>query len=289
MDRMEKYYGDLALDLKNELIINRCRATVHLEAKDDEIFWDAMLQKYRPGRYNYKFSSKSAEGKETSGSQQCLKFKKHLDSRLFICVDSDYILLPQKENWDARQYIMQTYSYSWENHYCFAGKLQDDFAGNCPDAAARFDFRIFLNNYSSVIYEYYLRFLYLGHTGRLATCPKSVFSGLVVAQYVKGDEADNGAAMVNRVKSKLDEYFSKIDILAFDEIAEKDRFEKAGLTASNAYLYVRGHNLEDLIVSLGCQLCKNSGVDFKKDILYKSLRFEAYPEIKKVQADLLSF
>lgn len=289
MDRIEKYYSDLALEFKNELIINRCLSTVHLEAEADKMFWDTMLQAYKPGTYNYKYQSKNIEGKTTGGCQQCLKFKKFLDSRFFICIDSDHILLPMQETWNASQYIMQTYCYSWENHYCFADKLQEDFAESCPDAAAGFDFRIFLKNYSIAIYDYYLQFLYLGHTGDLAKCSKSKFNGLVVTQYKSGDEIDNGAPVVNRVKMQLDEYFSKLDVSAFDKNLEKKRFEDRGLTDSNVYLYLRGHNLEHLIMSIGTHLCKGFNVDFKNDILYKSPHLDAYPEIRSIKADLLSF
>lgn len=40
--------------------------------------------------------------------------------------------------------ICQTYTYSWENHYCEASELQHRFEKVCPDKAATFDFQKFM-------------------------------------------------------------------------------------------------------------------------------------------------
>lgn len=289
MYRDKKHFEDLAIEFKNELILNRCQATVHLESEEDEMFWDAMLQYCRPGSYNYKYHSKSVEGKDTQGCTQCLNFKDYLCPQLFICIDSDCRFLRKEQYLDAAHYIIQTYCYSWENHYCFAEKLQIDLIEKCPDAAKQFDFRIFLKNYSSTIYEYFLLFLYLGRIGKLSICPKKKFNELVSTQYRKGDEIGNGISIVNRIKSELSSYFSTIDAIQFNETSEREHYGKLGLTSSNVYLYLRGHNLQNLIISIGNHICNSSEFNFKKDILYKSLSQKAYPEISNIKADLQSF
>ena len=35
------------------LIDRKVRASVHLEAEADVLFWDTMFQRYRPGKYHY--------------------------------------------------------------------------------------------------------------------------------------------------------------------------------------------------------------------------------------------
>lgn len=60
---------------KNLPIIDRSiKACVHLEDEEDIFFWDTILQKCDAGKYLYIPYSKSKEGHDTHGCEQCLKF-----------------------------------------------------------------------------------------------------------------------------------------------------------------------------------------------------------------------
>lgn len=57
----------------------------------------------------------------------------YLNSKFFICLDSDLRHLLKQPGMSAADHIAPTYTYSWENHYCFAERLQKAFAKNvCP-------------------------------------------------------------------------------------------------------------------------------------------------------------
>ena len=78
-------------------IIDRTyKSSVHLEDMIDERFWDVMLQECRPGKYYYIYYSKNESGKDTTGCEQCLKYKNYLSDRFFICIDSDLRYLEQE-------------------------------------------------------------------------------------------------------------------------------------------------------------------------------------------------
>ena len=69
--------------------------------------------------------------------------------------------------------------------------------------------------------------------------------------------------------------------------AEAARYADLGLTEGNAYLHVRGHNLYDLLKSIGRQLCSSHCVDFENAVLNASLPDEnCYWELRRVSADL---
>lgn len=95
-------------------------ACVHLENKDDALFWDAMLQSQHPGHYYYITQSRSPKTENASGRGQCLNYKPYLHERFFIAIDSDMHYLIGESDVDASHFICQTYTYSWENHYCEA-------------------------------------------------------------------------------------------------------------------------------------------------------------------------
>ena len=72
---MSNIFEDQARDFTNVPIIRRdVIASVHLENADDKKFWDPILQKQHPGKYNFIAQSKSKNGNIISGSKQCLNY-----------------------------------------------------------------------------------------------------------------------------------------------------------------------------------------------------------------------
>ena len=64
-----------------------------------------------------------------------------------------------EEGISAEDGILQTYTYSWENHCAFASQLQQTF-DKYTHKGAEFDFSVFLSGYSEVVYEPFLLMLY---------------------------------------------------------------------------------------------------------------------------------
>ena len=159
-----RHYNNLPI-IKRDI-----RSVVHLEDAEDEPFWDTILQRVRPGKYHYVHYSKSEKGNDTTGCDQCLKFRPYLTSRFFICIDSDLRYLMGEANLDATHYVIQTYTYSWENHYCQSGALQSSITANATGLG--FDFSIFYSELSHALYEPLLLLLYCKRTDNILLTEK---------------------------------------------------------------------------------------------------------------------
>ena len=97
---------------------------MHVESKSDIPFWSAVLQHFRPTeKFHFRASSQNENGQRTSGVTQCLKYINHLSKDFFICIDSDYRYLLGDDRLTPARYVLQTYTYSFENHLCFATGL----------------------------------------------------------------------------------------------------------------------------------------------------------------------
>ena len=285
MDRQE-YYELMATHFKGEARLLGCKASIHLEDRDDERFWDALMQRYCPGDFNYIYSSRNERGVETSGCNQCLQFRNYLSKEFFICMDSDYRLLRGERDLDIDHYICQTYTYSWENHFCQAERLQLRLAECDNGLAQSFSFITFLQHYSEVIYEPMLLMLYLERTGRHGLLTQKKLNDLTSAQYRVGDLNNNGAAVIARLKTALDNAIAPIKVASqFNLDAESGFYNSLGVNRDNAYLHFRGHNLYNLVLSLGKNLC-NARFDFEQDVLLHGLALDAYPEISSCKDDL---
>lgn len=283
---MSNVYKDQARDLANIPILRRdVIACVHLEDKEDIVFWDVMLQNQHLGKYHYVTHSKSLRGKDASGSSQCLNFRPFLSKHFFICIDSDMRYLLQEPELDAAHFVCQTYTYSWENHYCEAKALQKRFMDKCSEKACQFDFEAFLSAYSSVVYKPLLLLLYCLKNHR-PDFSKKMFSACLPHQCKGNEIEDNGSPFIERISKNFEQYLNTPFAQSIDFEAESNYYQSLDVNEQNAYLHIRGHNLFDLVAYIGNLLCHGTSLSFKTDILMNELPPQNYWQIKKVTSDI---
>lgn len=273
---------------KNLPIIDRSiKACVHLEDEEDIFFWDTILQKCDAGKYLYIPYSKSKEGHDTHGCEQCLKFLPFLSDTFFICIDSDYRYLLQQPNIDAKHYVLQTYTYSWENHLCEKSSLE----ANCKTVGliSDFDFTSFLSELSHILYKPLLILLHSKQHDDKEITDKE-FNGCLPKQCHRKELEDSGKQLLANISGRFTELIDKhkpyIEELNLDN--ESKRYEQLGLTEDNAYLHIRGHNLFDLLGYIGRLLCREQELHFKDDILKRGFKTENYWEILHIISDVKS-
>ena len=260
-------------------------ASVHLEDGDDKGFWNTMLQSHHPGHYYFITHSRSPKGYDTKGCEQCLKYRPYLSKRFFICIDSDMRYLLQESNLDAANYICQTYTYSWENHYCEASALQQRFEKQCPDKAATFNFPEFLSALSKVVYKPLLLLQYCLKNGK-PDFNLRLFSACLPNQCKRIELADNGKSLIERITKNFEQHLNSQFAKSIDFDAEGCYCHALNVNEENAYLHVRGHNVFDLVAYIGDLLCRGTSVSFKNDILMNELPTHDYWQIKKAASDI---
>lgn len=281
-------YRDQANYWKNYLLIDRSiKACVHLEGEDDIFFWKTMLQKYNAGKYRYITYSKSKKENETRGCEQCLRFLPFLSETFFICIDSDYRYLLQQPDIDAQHHVLQTYTYSWENHFCEKQTLEN----NCKTAGpvSDFEFSSFLSELSHIVHRPLLILLHSKRSNDKEIAEKE-FNACLPKQCRVIELEDNGKALLANISDLftklLDKHKTYIEKINLDE--ERKRYSALGLTKDNAYLHIRGHNIFELLEYIGRQLCRPQRLKFKDDVLKRCLSSESYWEIEHIISDIKS-
>lgn len=278
------YYEMTAKRLAASTYLYGVDAVVHVEDKDDIQFWQRVLSRYSTRRYKFLPATINEWGHRSTGCTQCLKYRDFLSQRFFICIDSDLRYLLGEELL-AEKGILQTYTYSWENHYAFAPRLQQAFDSHIS-GRSQFDFTRFLLRYSQIVYRPFIYMLYHERM-KLEGFTRDKFRHCITLQYRRGDEQGDGAPFLDRLTENL--------ALATEGLAsywEEDgktdavRYAVLGLREDNAYLYVRGHCLYNSLVSIGKKLCERTGVSFERNILREALEFEGYEEMGKIGRDV---
>lgn len=274
-----RHYNNLPI-IKRDI-----RSVVHLEDAEDEPFWNAIIQRVRPGKYLYLHYSKSANGNNTTGCDQCLKFRPYLTSRFFICIDSDLRYLLGEPDLDAAHYVIQTYTYSWESHYCQSNTLQASIVANAK--GFRFDFGVFFKNLSHALYEPLLLLLYCKRTGNSLLTEKT-FRQILKTQSSAAEAKNNGVGYVQFINQSFAPLLAGSSSIGFNAEVEAAFFAARGLDKDNAYLHVRGHNIYDLSAYIGRMFSNHLRICFEADVMGNTTIGGNYEEYKEIENDLKS-
>lgn len=320
--KSEKYafYESAAKRFKAELRLTGATAAIHLENKNDEIFWGKVLHEACPKlKFRFIAASRSFSGNMTAGCTQCLQYRDFLDKKFWIAIDSDYRYLTEESGIDANHFILQTYTYSFENHFCYYKncqraieaaveedkpsieelgidleslnkKLEEEAKKNntevvpVEDSKPDFSFEKFLKEYSRVIYPLLVWQLYLQEVGEDAF-PKNVFHRLLTLPIGRRSIYNHGDSILRVLKERshkllkhLKQTYPEADTTWYEA-----RCNAQGVHHDNCYLFVRGHQLYDLIIVQGHKFNRK----FEKE-LTSQLFFGDYDEIRKIHDDILT-
>ena len=309
----EVHYSNAAKRFALDAKMFRCRAAVHVENKDDIAFWSAVLKHFRPeDKFHFIAGSRNEYGHETCGVTQCLKYFDYLSPDFFICIDSDYRYLLREKKMDIRHYVMQTYTYSFENHHCFADGLDDVCSRVTHLKNNVFNFRHFLKEFSNILYDLFIWHLYFQNADPIRFSQME-FDGYITLSSSRSFPLvyDNGTRALdelrNRVERKtgfLGRRFPNADLERV-----RQRYLQLGLTPDNVYFFIRGHNLYDLITFVCKEVCKailraekrnrevtremiselyrnRNNLDYQ---LRQNIKYGAYLPIRKIEEDIWEF
>jgi len=213
--------------MRDEIFLLRLEHAVLVEGKSDEPFWKHLWDKILPGRYKI-YAYVHFPTTNTSGKTALVHYFLPYASRdLLICLDSDYDYLLEIP-FLSQPFILHTYVHSIENFQCYEPALLEVLRIGTGNETAYFDFETF--------FEKYNRFAYCWLT-------------LHIYQYqTTGAPIRDTADFVTMV-SNLEETFVNLEAIpAFQDLLQ--RLASLGLNEQNAYLFVPGHDLKRIILSI---------------------------------------
>lgn len=278
----EDHYKRLAIDFRGQAKLRRCDAAVHVEAAQDQQFWDTIFHHFLPHhRFHFISHSRTWGGSMASGVTQCMNFIPYLGKDFFICIDSDYRYIMQEKDINIRNYIFQTYTYSIENHYCAAPGLNYVCEKASGQTNAIFDFELFLKQYSETVFELFLWHIYARTTFAFKFGRWEYYQVIGLRRNAPYPDIHNNgeaelAVLNERVQFKLDVLKRMHPFADIEPV--RQRMNELGVRSDNVYLYLRGHNLFDAVVAIGRKVCEK---------LLEKRKIQHYSEARKI-ADIYS-
>lgn len=235
----------------------RRRIIAYVESYDDIAFWRSILQKYENDQVYFQVMLPSSTSL-TKGKKMVLMNTLNESSfgeELIACVDGDYDFLLQESTYlsktlNTNKYIFHTYAYAIENYFCFAESLHDVCVQATLNDKDIFDFKRYLEEFSSIIYDLFLWNIWFARNRDTQAFPMNQFNNLI---RVYSFQPSNPQNSLERIKDKVDRKREELH-RNFPDAIDSVEFELArdlqdlGLTPKTTYLFIQGHHLLDQVV-----------------------------------------
>jgi Protein of unknown function (DUF4435) len=258
MNRDEKE----ALYFKGLLIRLRKDTAVRVESVADIAFWESTLANVLP-HIKFEFFPQSMQ--EGNGKNEVLLLKNYANNELLLCIDADYDYLlgnPVLNN----PFVFHTYVYAIENIFSYAEGLKETLEKAINTEGPPFDFEAFFKNYSAIIYNWLCYSLYSEKIkdGLLSRDNCGKMAGFIRFNNTETDLVELKIKLEKESIIFEKQYEAQADFKSF-----KIRINELGLTQTNAYLFLRGHDLFEgvtikLLKFLGYNLLQNKYAELKQ-------------------------
>lgn len=235
------------------------KAYLYVEGLDDVDFWKELLQ---DDKIDISSTSREEKQKSHKGKNALRELVKKSNKKLIIAIDSDFDFLCPNNSQSAIEfnrckYVIQTYFYSKENI-----SLQPNIIDlilektKLNNEKISSDFKSYIEKYSQIIYQCFIRFLFLRNEKIKTLNSKKFHSALTpknpifdTSFDIRNDPFSQVKINASNIEKDLDNEIKKIpgwDVKLNDFIAVT---EEKGLLVNTAHCFINGHRLEDSIVT----------------------------------------
>ncbi len=232
------------------------RVVAYVESYDDVLFWSALLRPLETESLRFEVTLPSrdtlSKGKKTALANE---LGERLGECMIACVDADYDYLMQGATPVSRTvcgspYVFHTYAYAIENLQCYAPALSEVCVMATLNDRRTFDFETFLAAYSQTVWPLFVWNVWAYRYGRHKTFSMVDFYHIV--QLPRGAAAAPEKAL-ERLRSAVNAKVSRLQ-RQFPEGKStykplREELLRLGLTPQTTYLYMRGHDLFDGVVT----------------------------------------
>lgn len=235
---------------------SRKRIVAYVESYDDIFFWSTLLRPLETKNYYFEVMLPSrtslCKGKKIALANE---LGNRLGKCMIACVDADYDYLLQGATPTSYEvcnnpYVFHTYVYAIENYQCFAPVLQSVCVMATLNDRHIFDFEDFLRRFSEIIWPLFVWNIWCYRYDCYKHFSMLDFYHIVqitqMNYYHPDQTLEKLRHLVNAKIGRLQKQFPQ-GKKTYKPL--RDQLLSLGLTPQTTYLYMRGHDLFDGIVS----------------------------------------
>ena len=215
------------------------KGVFYVESNDDKEFWSYFVEKYLNSEFEV-LCYEQSNGKENSGKRKIESLYVNLHERQICGIDSDYDYLLENGNSKDNKYIIHTYVHSKESLLCCLESLVKIKRKYHYKHIYDFDIETFIKKLADISYIYLPKFLYLKD--------KVLESEFYECFYISKENV-NSKELWDLIKDRLDTFFEK-EHFGNDYTLFLTNIKELGFNRENAYQFIRGHKLNDVVVNV---------------------------------------
>lgn len=253
-ENLTSRYLDAARRLKGRGA--RQRIVAYVESYDDVLFWRGVLSEFETAERYFEVMLPSHKTLRRGKKEALMSaLQGGLGQNLIACVDADYDYLLQGATPMSRlilqsPYVFHTYAYAIESYQCYAPSLHNVCVMATLNDRAVFDFEAYLQTFSQIIYPLFVWNIWCYRKQTYGKFTLADFAQAVDPGQVNLFHPEEALARVrNKVNRKMAWLQHSYPRAKADYAPLKEELRRLGVTPENCYLYMRGHDLFDYVVS----------------------------------------
>lgn len=231
---------------------------VYVEGYNDVAFWRTIFNQYEYENPHLHFEiSVPSRDDLAKGKKVLMGMVENCGPNLILCMDSDFDYLfgdktPQSRMVNRSEYIFQTYTYSIENYSCYPPSLRSICVKATKNDTYIFDFVVFMDRYSQIIYPLFLWYAYSALHRKESAFTLHEFRNAVKINYLV--IGDNGRETLEWLLRQTDKKIKQLEKKYPQWIGKVAEFGQEilplGVNPHNVFFFMHGHTLQDYVVTV---------------------------------------
>lgn len=254
VDNITTDYLGAAQRLKSRY--GRRKIVVYVEGYDDIMFWRSLLGELETEKFYFEVMLPSRTSL-LRGKKSALMntLGRGLGQNMIACVDADYDYLLQGSNDISNMicnnpYVFHTYAYAIENYECYAPSLHNVCVMATLNDHVIFDFEAYMMAFSKIAFPLLIWSVWCYQNGYGNLFTLADLSQVITMTGINLQNPNSSLARLTRkVNVKVSWLQRRFPQAKGPYQRLKDKFKELGVTPESAYLYFRGHDIFDKVVS----------------------------------------
>ena len=242
------------------------KGLIYIEDDTDQVFWEKFINFHFPNQYNVQASIKDRSSQR--GKRALEKLYEGANKKVLIAVHSDYDLICPSSNPKYSQFlinnrfILHTYGFSRESALLDKDNLNAFFKSIKHTIEHNVDIESFLNKFSPIAFKGLVFFSNELNSGNTLGFIESDFHNCfnILGEKIVKDDLTLDETLLDIIENNLCHYFNQLQYSDEQIVQAECNLQALNITPDNAYRYISGHTVYDLISKIHEQLT---------DMLYK--------------------
>lgn len=233
------------------------KGILYVEDDSDLSYWEKFINSVYPNKYEIQAFVKNPQ---TRGKRELEKYFDSANIKSIFAVDSDYDCLCPNYRFGSKiisnKFIIHSYAHNKESTLIKADNLQIFFNSIKHTIPHNINIEFFLKSFSEICYEGLILFITEINKNDQKNISEEAFHNCfnILNQNIVFENLELNYSVLNLINNNIQTLFSSIKATKEERLSSQKLFTSLRIHQSNAYRFISGHILYDLLSKIHQQL-----------------------------------